>query len=144
MIKGISLQPLKIIKTPGGDVMHAMKKSSDGYSGFGEVYFSQINNGEIKAWKRHKEMTLNLVVPTGKVRFVFYDDRELQHEQFEEHIISLDSYFRLTVEPNIWMGFQGLSKSVSIVMNIANLEHNPAEIDRKSIEQIDFKWSNEL
>ena len=40
---------------------------------FGEIYFSNINSLCIKAWKKHKIMTLNLIVPIGKVRFVFHD-----------------------------------------------------------------------
>jgi len=27
-----------------------------------------------------------------------------------------------------------------MVLNIANLEHDPIEIDRKDINQIDYKW----
>jgi len=40
------------------------------------------------------------------------------------------------------MGFQGLSDSGSILLNIANIEHNPREVDKKNLEQIEFNWSN--
>ena len=70
MIRGLKLTKLNIIDTLGGNVMHAMKKSSEGYSGFGEAYFSEIDKGAIKAWKKHKNMVLNLVVPLGKIKFV--------------------------------------------------------------------------
>ena len=88
MIKDVVVTKLDIIETLGGDVMHAMKESSVGYVGFGEVYFSQVNKGAIKAWKRHKKMTLNLVVPVGEIRFVLFDDREVSNTQFQEIIIS--------------------------------------------------------
>jgi hypothetical protein len=42
----------------------------------------------------------------------------------------------------VWIGFQGLSASGSILLNIANIEHNPAEVDKKNIEEIEFNWSN--
>ncbi len=142
MIKGVLTTPLDVINTPGGNVMHAMKESSAGYAGFGEAYFSQVNNGVIKAWKRHKEMTLNLMVPVGKIRFVLFDDRNASNNQFQELIISRDNYCRLTVPPMIWMGFQGLSGSGSILLNIANIEHNPHEVDKKNLEQIEFNWNN--
>ena len=38
-----------------------------------EAYFSIIKPGYIKAWKLHKKMTMNIVVPIGSVQFVFYD-----------------------------------------------------------------------
>jgi len=139
MIDGVLVTPLRIIDTLGGNVMHAMKQSDPGYVGFGEAYFSQVSYGAIKAWKRHREMTLNLSVPVGEVRFVLHDDREGLHV-FQELTLSPSNYFRLTVPPMVWVGFQGLSPEGSIVLNVANLEHNPTEIDRQEINQIDYNW----
>ena len=133
---------LDVIDTPGGSVMHGVKKTGAGYAGFGEAYFSQVDKDAIKAWKRHKEMTLNLIVPVGEIRFVLFDDREVSNTQFQEVIISKDNYCRLTVPPMIWMGFQGLSGDGSMLLNIANLEHNPNEVDKRNIEQIKFNWNN--
>jgi dTDP-4-dehydrorhamnose 3,5-epimerase len=141
MIKGVLITKLDVIDAPGGNVMHGMKETSAGYTGFGEAYFSQVDKGAIKAWKRHKEMTLNLIVPVGKIRFVLFNDREVSNTQFQEVIISKDNYCRLTVPPMIWMGFQDLSDGGSMLLNIANLEHNPHEVDKKNIEQIEFNWN---
>jgi dTDP-4-dehydrorhamnose 3,5-epimerase len=141
MIKDVVVTKLDIIETLGGDVMHAMKESSVGYVGFGEVYFSQVNKGAIKAWKRHKKMTLNLVVPVGEIRFVLFDDREVSNTQFQEIIISKSNYCRFTVPPMIWMGFQGLSDDRAMLLNIANIEHNLHEVDRKEIDEINYDWT---
>jgi dTDP-4-dehydrorhamnose 3,5-epimerase len=142
MIKGVLITKLDVIDVLGGNVMHAMKETSSGYSGFGEAYFSQIEKGAIKAWKRHKEMTLNLVVPVGEIKFVLFDDREVSNIQFQEVIISKDNYCRLTVPPMIWIGFQGLSDGDSMLLNMANIEHDKYEVDKKNIEQIEFNWGN--
>jgi dTDP-4-dehydrorhamnose 3,5-epimerase len=136
------ITPLDIIKVNKGDVMHAMKSHDPGFSGFGEAYFSLVSYNAIKAWKRHHEMTLNLVVPVGKIRFVLFDDRKVSNTQFQEVIISKDNYCRLTVPPMVWIGFQGLSDNGSMLLNIADIEHNPHEVDKKNIEQIEFNWSN--
>ena len=136
------ITPLDIIKVNKGDVMHAMKSHDPGFSGFGEAYFSVVSYNAIKAWKRHHEMTLNLVVPVGKIRFVLFDDRKASNTQFQEVIISKDNYCRLTVPPMVWIGFQGLSDNGSMLLNIADIEHNPHEVDKKNIEQIEFNWSN--
>ena len=141
MIKDVLITKLDVIDTPGGNVMHAMKESSIGYSGFGEAYFSQVDKGAVKAWKRHKEMTLNLMVPLGEVRFVLFDDREILSPQFQEIIISKNNYCRLTVPPMIWVGFQGLGQQTSLILNIANIEHSPEEIERKDLDEIKFNWS---
>ena len=141
MIKDIVITHLDVIDTLGGNVLHAMKKSSTGYSGFGEAYFSQVDQGAIKAWKRHKKMTLNLAVPVGEIRFVLFDDREVSNTQFQEIIISKGNYCRLTVPPMVWMGFQGLSESGSMLLNIADIEHDPDEVDRKEMSEITYNWN---
>ena len=131
MIKDVLINKLNVFDTPGGNVMHAMKMTSKGYEGFGEAYFSQIEKNALKAWKRHKEMTLNLIVPVGEIRFILFDDRVAENTQFQEIIISKENYCRLTIPPMIWMGFQGLSDGISILLNIANIEHNADEVDKK-------------
>jgi len=111
----ILVTPLKRIKTEGGDVMHALKNSENGYNGFGEVYFSWVEQGAIKAWKCHQSMTLNLVVPLGEVRFVFYCKALLAEQiyqpdnEFRIEKIGNERYSRITVPPGIWFGFQGLT-----------------------------------
>ena len=65
---------MKIINLEKGDVLHYLKNSSKNFNGFGEVYFSKIKPNAIKAWKLHKKMTLNLIVPMGKVQFVFFSE----------------------------------------------------------------------
>ncbi len=68
-IDEVLLTPLKVIAVPGGDVLHGMKCSGPGYSGFGEIYFSTVEPDMVKAWRRHRKMTLNLIVPLGSVHF---------------------------------------------------------------------------
>ena len=60
MIEGVMFTPLYIVDTEGGDVLHAMKSSDSGYSGFGEAYFSTVESNAIKGWKLHREMVMNL------------------------------------------------------------------------------------
>ena len=142
MIKDLIITPLQVIDVPGGNVSHAIKKSSNGFVGFGEAYFSQINSGSIKAWKRHRLMTLNLIVVFGVIRFVIFDDRNSSKIQFQEIVISSENYSRLTIPPMLWVGFQGLSSGNSMLLNFANIEHDPSEIDKRKIEQIEYDWSN--
>lgn len=139
---GVTLSDLKIIKNDQGDLLHCMKSSSEVYSNFGEAYFSEIKSGAIKSWKRHNQMVLNIVVPLGKIKFVIYDDRKSSStkHQFHEVILSKDNYKRLTVSPGLWMAFKGLSKDLSMLINIANIEHDDNEVDRKSIDEIPYNW----
>ena len=138
-LSSIKTHNLKKISVEGGNVMHALKSSDIGYKTFGEVYFSWINPLSVKAWKKHNIMTLNLVVPIGKVRFVFHD--AINPNEFREEIIGENNYCRLTVPPKIWFGFQGLSDHASLVTNISDIEHDDSEIHKADINTFSFKWS---
>ena len=138
MEKLIVVTELKRIETPGGDVFHAMKQSESQYEGFGEAYFSWVNEGVIKAWKMHKRMTLNLVVPVGNVRFVFVSDSENKDFRVEE--IGEKRYARITVPPGVWFGFQGIGEGKNLVLNIADIEHDPEEVEKCNFLNIKYNW----
>ena len=141
-ISGVILTPLKKIENPLGDIYHGMKISDIGYVGFQEAYFSTINSGVIKPWKKHLKMTLNLIVPFGEIKFVLFDDRENSQTkgQFMNVSLSLDNYYRLTVPPEVWVAFRGEGNSTNLLLNISNLEHDPEEIIRLDLDQIPYKW----
>lgn len=143
IIEGVEMMPLRQIPAPGGDVLHALKATDAGFAGFGEAYFSTIDSRVVKAWKRHREMTLNLVVPVGAIRFVIHDDRDGSPTRgvFDQVVLSRSNYCRLTIPPMLWMGFQGVAKSESILLNVASIPHDPDEVDRLDERAIDFDWS---
>jgi len=88
-------------------------------------------------------MTLNLVVPCGEIRFVIYDDRQGSptFRQVEEFRLSVGNYQRLTVPPMVWMGFQGCSDQMNMLLNLADMPHDPQEADQLERHQISFDWS---
>ena len=142
MIKGVVLSPEKQIQNAKGDIYHVLKESSEGYAGFGEAYFSSVGKGTIKGWKRHNEMTLNLVVPVGSIRFIIHEgqvDDDIS-DSFVEVILNKDNYSRLTIPPGLWVGFQGLANGLNLLLNIIDAEHDPNEADDVDISFFNFKW----
>jgi len=142
MINGLILTPMKVIDVVGGSVLRAMSIGNVGYNGFGEAYFSTVEYNTIRGWKRHKEMTLNLVVPIGSIRFVVYDNRKDSSTagNFEEIILSKEHYARLTVPPKLWVGFQGEGKGTNLLLNIANIPHNDTEVDHAPLKSFGYDW----
>jgi len=137
-LDAIAVTTLGRIATPGGDVLHAMKRSDAGYVGFGEAYFSWVHGGAIKAWKQHQRMTLNLVVPVGLVRFVF--TLHPRSGEFRDVELGEAAYARLTVPPGVWFGFTGLAAQ-SLVLNVADISHDPDEVQRLPVDAIPYAWS---
>ena len=131
----IKIKKLKQFKLEDGDVYHALKASESEYYGFKEAYFSTIKNNKIKAWKRHYKMTMNLIVPIGKVQFVFYDENK---NLLKNLMIGEENYSRITVPPMIWFGFKGVSLNTSYILNISNEIHDPLEVERKPLTFLNF------
>ena len=121
-----------------------MKESDVGYAGFGEAYFSTIKHGEIKGWNLHRKMTLNLVVPMGKVTFVIYDDKDGSNskENYFKVTLSQTNYQRLTVSPGLWLAFKGIGSSTNLILNVANMEHDSKELDRMELGRVDYNWES--
>ena len=142
VLDGVLVSPLKRIEHHLGDILHGIKKSDQGYNGFGEAYFSTIIKGEIKGWNRHRQMTMNLVVPIGSVTFVLWKGSEDENRKYQIETLSLENYQRLTIPPGIWVGFRGNSEPNNLILNIADLEHDPHEKEFKNINECIFDWNN--
>lgn len=141
-IDGVLLSPAKVIPVDGGDVLTYLHSTDDGYKGFGEVYMSTVQTGAVKGWRRHNRVTLNLVVPTGEIRFVLFDDRtgSATQDNFAEVYLSRRNYQRLTVPPGVWMAFQGIGNAENMLLNTINEENDPAESDRQPLDAIAYDW----
>ena len=144
MIDGVKTTPLKQIIDERGKIMHMMKKDSEIFEKFGEIYFSTVNPGFIKAWHLHKETTLNYACVKGKVKLVLLDDRKDSSTfgQYQELMLSPKDYFLVTIPPFIWNGFKGLDDSESIIANCLTLPHNEKEMVRKDVfdKSFSYKW----
>lgn len=142
LIGGVLLTPLRRVPNPKGDVMHAVKRSSPGFAGFAEAYFSAALPGQIKGWKRHRRVTLNLVVPVGRIRFVIHDDRpdSPTRGHFDDVTLGEEHYARLTVPPGLWMAFTAARSEPGMLLNVTNEEHDPNEADNAGLESFNFHW----
>ena len=145
MINGVQIIPLRQILDERGKVMHMLRVDAPHFRGFGEVYFSAVHPGAVKAWHIHKRMTLSYAVPVGKIKLVLYDDRpdSPSKSRIQEVYLGPDNYNLVVIPPMIWNGFKGLGSELSLVVNCTNLAHDPDESDRLDPEasQIPYDWA---
>jgi dTDP-4-dehydrorhamnose 3,5-epimerase len=144
VIDGVLISPLKQILDERGKIMHMLRSDDGHFEKFGEIYFSFVYPGVVKAWHLHKKMKLNYAVPYGKIKLVLYDDRKDSPSRGElmELFIGVENYKLVTVPPMVWNGFKGLGNEISIVANCATLPHDPEEIVRvdPSKNDIPYDW----
>lgn len=138
MIGGISITELKKINNPKGDIFHALKCSDESFKGFGEAYFTTVKHGEVKGWRRHNKVHMNLVVPVGEICFYFQEGSSISDASDSNHkfILSERRYNRITVSPGVWVAFEGLGKNKNLLMNIIELEHDDSEVDEHPFDRV--------
>tara|TARA_X000000950_G_C13794374_1_gene610771 strand:+ start:104 stop:553 length:450 start_codon:yes stop_codon:yes gene_type:complete len=147
MIQGIKITKLNQIHDERGKVMTMIRKDSDIFKKFGEIYFSCSYPGVVKAWHLHEKMTLNYAVISGEIKFVLYDPREDSPTkgQFNEFILSTENYLLITVPPLIWNGFKCIGINQAIVANCSDIPHDSNEIQRikPTDKLIPYDWKIE-
>jgi len=147
-IDGVRLTTRRIIADNRGAVIHFMKNTDPEFVQFGEVYFSVVRRGAVKAWHLHKRMTLNYICFTGEVFVGLFDDREGSPTRGMSNRFLLSSRMNeahklLTIPPNVWNGYYAVpGNSMAGIANLATEPHDPDEIVRASIHDIcpEFDW----
>ena len=145
MIDGVWVKPLRQIGDERGKVMHMLRADDPQFERFGEVYFSVVYPGAIKAWHLHKEMALNYAVPVGNIKMVLYDDRDGSSTRGElmEIFTGPDDYQLIHVPPLVWNGFKGIGVIPALVANCSTVGHSKEEIVRLDpvSGRIPYDWS---
>ena len=133
------LTRLKVIENSLGAVRHGLRVSDVDFSGFGEVYFSEVSYKNIKGWKQHTRMNLNLMVASGKIRFTVLPFLE---DIFTDEVVqplidvelSANNHQRLMIPPLYWFAFSGLGEGQNVLINFADIEHCPNEANNLPID----------
>ncbi len=144
-IDGVVVLPLKQIEDERGAVLHMLRSDSPLFSGFGEIYFSIVNPGTVKAWKQHRAMTQHFAVPVGRIRLAFFDDRadSPSKGQIEEIILGRpDRYYLICIPPMVWYGFKGISDMTALLANCSDMPHDPNESEQLPVsnDYISYDW----
>lgn len=145
MITGVGIATPVPFKDERGSVMRMLRTDDAGYAGFGEVYFSTVNPGVVKGWKRHREMSMTLACPAGRILVVLFDDRlhSPTQGQFQEVELGPNDYKVLSIPPMVWNAFMGLDPTgPSLLANCASIPHRPDEADRIGLDdpRLAFAW----
>ena len=136
MIDGLILTPLRVLTDDRGAVLHMLRSDAKDFAGFGECYFSEINPGVIKGWKRHRLQTQNLAVPVGRIRLVAYDAREDSRTRGAVQAFDLgrpDAYARVCIPPMLWYAFRCMGSTAALLANCPDRPHDPGESDSREL-----------
>jgi dTDP-4-dehydrorhamnose 3,5-epimerase len=127
---GVFLIPLKEIQNPNGNILHFIKLHDLVETKIGEVYFSEILPGCIKAWKLHSRQTQKICIPIGLVKVCLIDLREdsLTYREIKEFLLGRSlNHSLLSIPPGIAYGYKCLDKMTSLIANAPDIPHDTEE-----------------
>lgn len=129
IISGVVVEPLEQFRDERGRVMRMMRSTSPLFQTFGEIYFSVVKSGVVKAWKYHRAMTQHFAVPVGSIRLVLWDDRSDSPTRGVTQVLDLgeEDYALVKIPPRLWYGFQGTSVQPALIANCTDMPHDPKE-----------------
>lgn len=156
-MKGVTITPLTKIPDDRGCIFHMMRNDSPLFKKFGEIYFSTVYPGVVKAWHIHSKMTLNYVVIKGNIKLAVLkeasgerikkgetpdeDEYKFYPEEMQEIYIGDRNFLLVTIEPGIWNGFMGIGTEEAIVANLTDIPHDKNEIRRLPFNYFNYNWS---
>ncbi|MBI5405146.1 MAG: dTDP-4-dehydrorhamnose 3,5-epimerase family protein [Candidatus Kerfeldbacteria bacterium] len=144
-IDGVLITPLRRIPDERGMIMHMLRRDDPHFEEFGEIYFSTIYPGAIKAWHVHTKMALNYAVVSGSIKMVLYDNRPDSPTKgvLQEVFLGDANYALVHGPPLVVNGFKGVGTTMAIVANCATIPHDPKEIKRIDpfTKDIPYDWS---
>jgi dTDP-4-dehydrorhamnose 3,5-epimerase len=144
LIPGVEVRPLTVIADDRGAVLHMLRADAPHFQRFGEIYFSIVNPGAVKAWRRHRSAVMNLAVPVGDAVVAIFDDRSDSPARGSamEILAGQSNYCLITIPAGVWSGFMGVSDHPAVVANCATEIHDPAEVDRRPADDpaIPYIW----
>lgn len=129
-IDGVFFSPRAMIATPGGPVLRLQRGQALACLARGEIYFSEVWPGRVKAWKRHLRQTQHFAVPRGRLLLAIYDDRTASPSRGSllELVLGLpDAWGILRIPPGLWYGFTAIGGEAALICNSTDLPHDPAE-----------------
>ena len=145
MIEGVVIKDLKIFSDERGKVMHMLRSDDVLFKQFGEVYFSIVNPGAVKGWKKHLKMTQHFAVPIGNIKLVLYDDRENSStkSKIQEIFIGTENYQLLQIPFLVWYSFKSVSNEFALIANCTDFLYDPKEVINTDPfdKRIPYNWS---
>ena len=146
-IKGVVIQPLKVVPDERGRLMEIMRNDDPFFSGFGQVYLSTVYPGVVKAWHYHRIQDDRFTCVRGMVKAVLYDDREGSETRGALNVLYVGEYnpVLIVIPAGVFHGWKCVSDYEAYVINIPSEPYNRADPDEFRVDPhgdvIPYEWT---
>tara|TARA_B100000795_G_C22806749_1_gene445506 strand:+ start:11773 stop:12213 length:441 start_codon:yes stop_codon:yes gene_type:complete len=143
-IKGPQVHDLSIYNDERGSLLHILSSKNHPHFIFGECYGSETKPGVTKAWKRHENISQNLIVISGEIKLVIFDVRKESSSYNRPFVIQLsrENYKLVHIPKGLWYGFKCISEVDAMIINCIDKPYDSLESETEVIENLsfDYEW----
>ncbi|MFH1840195.1 MAG: WxcM-like domain-containing protein [Nanoarchaeota archaeon] len=136
MINDIKVIKLNVFSNENGNVRHMVKSTDPFFNKFGEIYFSEIFPGKVKAWSRKKSTTRHYAVVSGEIKLVLSDGIETS-----EFILGPENYQLIIIPPGVWSGFKSVNNQKAIIADLTDFPYSPEDDEKINVNEIKYNWN---
>jgi len=148
VIDGVILKQIKVNADDRGRLAEILRSDDEVFDKFGQVYFTTVYPGVVKAWHFHKLQDDHFCCVHGMIKVGLYDAREGSPTkgQTQEVVMGEHHMVLLRIPKGVYHGFKGLGVKEAIVINVPSVAYNRAQPDEHRLpartEQIPFDWDS--
>lgn len=133
------IKELEFVPALSGGITKFERKGSTSFSGFGELYISEIEYPAFRGWKTHTKAQCTLLVLKGQVSF------HLVTERFGCETLVFDSFDvdrrSLVIPAGVTFGFKAATEAGAAIANLSSEPHSPLEVVRPALDFHECEWT---
>ena len=127
-IQGVLVVPRKKLFDDRGGIFHMLRKDDPEFQKFGEIYFSKIHPGVIKAWHRHSLQTDFWICLTGHIKVGVYREEDQKAwlaviGEKKPGVMIIPPFYMTPTPDELFEHYRRIGEAISIPIMVYN---NPA------------------
>jgi len=146
MIEGVTARELKPIRDDRGELCEILRSDDPLFERFGQVYYTVVKPGVVKAWHFHKKQTDHLVTIGPPAVIALSDAREDSPTNGEvmEFTAGREAPMLIKVPPGVYHGFTAAGDEDAVILNVPTEVYNYDDPDEFRLDPFDndipFDW----
>ena len=145
-IEGVVIKELKPIRDDRGEVCELLRSDDELFVSFGQLYYTTVNAGVVKAWHYQSKQTDHLLTVGPRVIIVLYDRRDSSttHGNVIEVRGGREAPVLVRIPPGVCHGFMAEGNQDAMILNVPTELYDYDDPDEFRIDPFDsgipFDW----
>ena len=146
MIEGVTARELKPIRDDRGELCEILRSDDPEFERFGQVYYTVVKPGVVKAWHYHAKHTDHLVTIGPPAVIALSDAREDSPTRGEvmEFTAGREAPMLIKVPPGVYHGFTAAGDQDAVILNVPTEVYDYDDPDEFRLDpfenDIPFDW----